>query len=156
MISKIEIAAISVISICALVVILPSFVGQTNRRGPRLRGVDEIGAINRAQATYLIEYSSFADTVEKLELGIPSESDYYSYIIKPMGDGDPTNGVQTIALAKEDDWRNLTAAVLIFPGEIYTSISILCRSKKASKDLALPVKLVDNKLQCPIGYYEIK
>ncbi len=154
MISKIEIAVISVISICALVVILPSFVGQTNRRGPRLRGVDEIGAINRAQEAYLIGNSSFADTVEKLELGIPSESDYYSYIIKPIGDGDPTNGVQTIALAKEDDWRNLTAAVLILPDGTYTRI--LCRSKKASKDLALPVKLVDNKLQCPIGYYEIE
>ena len=44
-----------------------------------------IGSINRGQQAYFLESSDFADSLDKLGLGIQEETDNYKYEIIPRG-----------------------------------------------------------------------
>ncbi|MBW4493358.1 MAG: hypothetical protein KME26_09805 [Oscillatoria princeps RMCB-10] len=75
--------AIIFISGILAVIALPSLLGQTPK-AKQVEARNTIGAINRAQQAYQLEKGVFADSIEKLDLGIRRETTNYRYqIISP-------------------------------------------------------------------------
>lgn len=59
---------------------LPSFLSQA-AKGRQVEAKNSIGALNRAQQAYRTENSSFATTIEQLGIGLPPETENYTYTI---------------------------------------------------------------------------
>ena len=87
-----------------------------------------IGAINRSQQAYRLENIDFAATLEELQIGLPSESDRYSYAIESQ----PAPGISVMATAraKEEGLRSYTGAVFVI--ETGRTISIICETDTTS------------------------
>jgi type IV pilus assembly protein PilA len=61
--------------------VLPSWLSQTNKaKGVEAR--NHIGAMNRAQQAFNLEKGGFADSMDKMGVGIKSQTENYDYLIK--------------------------------------------------------------------------
>lgn len=68
-----------------------------------------IGSINKAQAAYRMEQSTFASNMGDLALGLPMETDEYSYAIASSN-----NSSTTTAQAKDTALKGYSGAVVMF------------------------------------------
>jgi type IV pilus assembly protein PilA len=59
---------------------LPSFLNQA-AKAKQSEAKTYIGSVNRAQQAYRIEKSKFAGTITDLEIGIPTSTDEYTYVL---------------------------------------------------------------------------
>jgi type IV pilus assembly protein PilA len=63
----------------------------------QVEGINNIGALNRAQEAYYLERGEFANTIDKVGLGIRTESANYSYHILPNGPVQTSNDPKELA-----------------------------------------------------------
>ncbi len=61
-----------------IVTILPSFLSSSNK-AKQSEGKQYVGSMNRAQQAYFLEKNSFANDIQKLGLGIKTETTNYRY-----------------------------------------------------------------------------
>ena len=64
---------------------LPSFLNQASK-AKQSEAKNYVGAVQRAQQSYRIEKQSFAPGVTTLEIGIPTQTDNYSYTFNTAKD----------------------------------------------------------------------
>jgi hypothetical protein len=109
-----------------------------------------IGSINRGQQAFRLESSSFAETIDEIGLGLPSESDHYQYEIT-ISDDDMTAATAT---AKTGGIRSFVGAVFIVEDDegYATTKAIWCQSNRPSKSApSLPSVAEGNEPQCASG-----
>jgi type IV pilus assembly protein PilA len=112
-----------------------------------------LGAAKRSQTQYITENGKFADSMEALGLGLPSETPNYHYQILKSANA---KSVVVIAQAKNSDFKSYTAAAFaINSGRKKTNIvSGICETDKASVTppaMPLPPIKGSQKIQCPQG-----
>ena len=107
------------------------------------------GAIRRAQQSFRVERGRFAKSVEELEIGIPLETDNFSYKLY-----NPSNQLSYFtAQSKTTTLRNFLSGVSV-KSDGQTSASS-CQSLEPSSTPP-PAPIFDgHTLQCPEGYEEI-
>jgi type IV pilus assembly protein PilA len=59
---------------------LPSFLNQA-AKAKQSEAKTYVGSVNRAQQSYRIENTSFGGDITTLQIGIPTSTDYYTYVI---------------------------------------------------------------------------
>lgn len=112
-----------------------------------------VSSMNKAQQAFYAEYATFSSTIQKLGIGIKSETENYSYSIVLSND---KRFAQSMALAKIDGLKNYTGIVSLIKGpndESTSTQSRLCESNQPSKELpGTPISTNSPDLQCPSGY----
>jgi uncharacterized protein YjbI with pentapeptide repeats len=119
-------------------------------RARESQGKNYVGAFNRAQQAYRLENSEFATTMEELQAGLPTETEYYRIEIVPQPD--PTRSVKVTATARQDGIRSYTGAVFVLENG-YT-YAILCETDEPSQrppEMPTPPSSENDRLQCPAG-----
>jgi type IV pilus assembly protein PilA len=58
---------------------------QQTIRAKQSEGKNYVGAMNRAQQAYFIEYNKFTNSLEKLAIGIRNPTENYNYIMRVVG-----------------------------------------------------------------------
>ncbi len=120
-------AVVFIIGILASVA-LPSLLSQTPKRNPLAEARNNVGAMNRAQQAYDFEKGGFADSIEKLGIGIKPETTNYSYSIR-VTDG----AVFHYGITKSPNLKSYAGAVWT-ESDTATSQSttraIMCEAKK--------------------------
>jgi len=115
-----------------------------------------VGSMNRGQQAFYAENASFSPSIEKLQLGIKSETENYSYSIVLSND---KRFVQSIGLAKRDGLKNYTGIVYLTKnsdGEYTSTQSRLCESNQPSKELpGTPTATNFPDIQCPSDFSEV-
>jgi hypothetical protein len=89
-------------------------------------GKQYIGAMNRAQQAYFLEYAEFSDSIDKLGLGIEEETDNYRYSTEPT----PEASINR-ATPKSEDLKAFVGGAFIVtpPGLDYqTTMAIVCEA----------------------------
>ncbi len=116
-----------------------------------------VSSMNKAQQAFYAEYATFSATIEKLGIGIKSETENYSYSIVLSND---KRFAQSMALAKIDGLKNYTGIVFLTKtsdGQYTSTQSRLCESTQPSKELpGTPTATNSPDIQCPSGYSEVK
>lgn len=74
----IELLVVVIIIGVLAAIALPSLLGQVNK-AKQSEGKNNIGAINRAQQAYFLEYQAFNTDLTQLGIGIKTQSDNYKY-----------------------------------------------------------------------------
>ncbi len=111
-----------------------------------------VGTMNKGEQAYYTEKDKFTTSIEELGIGIRPETASYSYKIKLMG----KNGVQTLGIAKNDNFKSYTGAVFVIKiNRENTTVAILCQSEKPGKIIPPAPKLVKNIPQCATGTKEL-
>ncbi|MDT9198995.1 type IV pilin-like G/H family protein [Limnospira fusiformis KN01] len=109
-----------------------------------------IRSILRAQQAFYMERGQFSDSLRALGLGLPDETDNYSYKFVYI---DQDRMVQVAAQAKKSFLKSYTG-IVYFSGGI-TSI-IMCESNETTTELPPQARLnQDGKFACPDGYSEL-
>ena len=108
-----------------------------------------VGAVQRAQQSFRIERNQFAKSVEELEIGIPLDTDNFSYKFHNPSD----QLTYFTAQAKTNTLRNFLSGVAVKPnGQVPASS---CQSLQPSSTPP-PAPIFDGEtLQCPEGYEEM-
>lgn len=138
------------------------------RTGPgTAEGRQYMGAINRVQQAYYLENNAFADSIEKLGVGIRLDTEKYSYRIlspmvpvqsldKPVKPGPYSENVMAIAQPKNPKYSSYIAAVytkkVTNPGISDTiTITGICEIYGYTPlPSTLPI-LINGVIQCPSG-----
>ena len=115
-----------------------------------------VSAMNKAQQAFYAENATFSPSIEKLGIGIKSETENYSYSIVLSND---KRFVQSIGLAKRDGLKNYTGIVYLTKnsdGEYTSTQSRLCESNQPSKELpGKPTATNFPDIQCPSDFSEL-
>ena len=115
-----------------------------------------VSSMNKAQQAFYAEYATFSSTIQKLGIGIKSETENYSYSIVL---GNDKRFAQSMALAKIDGLKNYTGIVFLTKtsdGQYTSTQSRLCESSQPSKELpGTPTATNSPDIQCPSGYSEV-
>ncbi|MBS9393566.1 MAG: prepilin-type N-terminal cleavage/methylation domain-containing protein [Dolichospermum sp. LBC05a] len=61
---------------------LPSFLSQA-AKAKQTEAKSFVGAVNRAQQAFRMENTTFTTDIAALQIGVPSTSEYYNYLIAP-------------------------------------------------------------------------
>ena len=107
-------------------------------------------AMIRAQLAYVLENSSFASTMEEMEINLPTETENYTYRIVPQ---QGQTSVMMNAQAKRPGLKSYTGAVLLARINGNTTIpSGICETDAASTTPPVPTLTGGStQIQCPPG-----
>ncbi|NES84474.1 MAG: prepilin-type N-terminal cleavage/methylation domain-containing protein [Moorea sp. SIO2B7] len=121
---------------------LPSFLNQSCTN--KAEAQTYLGSMNRGQQAFYLENKVFADSIEKIGIGIQTETTNYKYSIEYQ-----EKAVFHYALTKDKKQNSFVGAVFIVPEKNQT-VTILCKSTSiGQQQIALP-KLQDGVPIC--GY----
>jgi prepilin-type N-terminal cleavage/methylation domain-containing protein len=82
----IELLVVIIIIGILAAIALPSFLNQANR-ARQSEATTYVGSMNRGQQAYYLQNTAFADNITTLELGIPTETNFYTYSSETAGEG---------------------------------------------------------------------
>ncbi len=126
-------------------------------RARQAEGKNYIGAMNRAQQAYYLEYEKFASKIEELGIGIKPETENYRYQILPQGN--QTQSVMMTAQAKRPELRSYAGAVFVVKSkdEILTLGGICETDEASSTPPAMPAAPSNEstEIQCPAGSHRL-
>lgn len=109
-----------------------------------------LGAINRAQQAFYLEYGRFSADVPSLGIGIETDGTNYKYSTNQVGAG----AVQNVGLAKVESLKSYTGIVAVRRvGKENLTVAVLCESNQPTT--ALPPKPSQSEInnpRCPAGY----
>ena len=88
---------------------LPSFLNQA-AKAKQSEAKTYVGSVNRAQQSYRIENPDFADDIDKLQIGIPTQTVDYVYKIQ---NADNTSTLFTALTTDERSLRSYAGGVVI-------------------------------------------
>ena len=138
----IELLVVIIIIGILAAIALPAFLNQANR-ARQSEAVTYVGSVNRGQQAYRLENPRFADEVNKLGLGIQTETEFYVYGDENSGVDEGDGGGDTVDLGNDyKDGAGIFAApidtvLLAYAGATYvmqlddgnaTTTAILCTS----------------------------
>jgi type II secretory pathway pseudopilin PulG len=103
---------------------------EQDNKARQVEARNNLGAMNRAQQAYYLEYARFTTTIEELRIGIRSETENYRYRITS---GDPRVVAIVTATAKRPGLKSYTGVVWVSPrnGENLT-YARLCETNEPS------------------------
>lgn len=145
----IELLVVIIIIGILAAIALPSFLNQANK-ARQSEAATYVGSINRGQQAYRLEQTQFADKVDKLALGIKTETKYFQYSEKEGAGGTPNGTAGNTKSLESADYKKGVAiyaapkdnALVGYGGATYTLLdtsnnatttAILCKSKKAGE-----------------------
>ncbi|BAZ31664.1 hypothetical protein NIES4074_41370 [Cylindrospermum sp. NIES-4074] len=129
--------------------------GDSTRKGTEADAKQIIGAMNRAQQAYYLEYGKFATTINELQIGIKPETENYRYRIVPQGKGNQS--IINTATAKKPDLKSYTGIVFVrkVKGQDYdVTNAAICETVKPSTIAPSKPKIPTQEsqpVQCPVG-----
>lgn len=144
-----------VIFILASLLVLPSFLCQANKvKGAE--GKVNVGSMNRAQQSFVLENDKFASDIPSLGLGINPETTNNSYKIQVYNGGKRSYAIAT-ATPKQDGLKSYVGGVFLTTtlSNEMTTVAILCESKQPSKIPPSPPQLVGGSPRCASGSTEL-
>ncbi len=117
-----------------------------------------IGAMNRAQQAFQLEYEKFGTTIEDLGIGIKPETENYRYQIVPQGN--QRDSVMMTAQAKRPELRSYTGAVFVVKtnGDELITVTAICETDApSSTPPAMPTAPKDATagIQCATGSHRL-
>jgi type IV pilus assembly protein PilA len=123
----IELLVVIIIIGILAAIALPSLLGQVNK-AKQSEAKNNIGALNRAQQAYQLEYSEFATGLTQLGIGIKSQTVNYQYTIEENTNKVLINKGTAIKAALKS-YAGLVATILgdVQTGEVLT-IAAACES----------------------------
>jgi type IV pilus assembly protein PilA len=112
----IELLVVVIIIGVLAAIALPSLLGQVNK-AKQSEAKNNVGAINRAQQAYFLEYQAFNTDLTQLGIGIKTQSDNYNYtsVINGASDGANIAVISHNALSRK-------AALKSYVGIVGTSV----------------------------------
>ncbi len=125
----IELLVVVIIIGVLAAIALPSLLGQVNK-AKQSEAKQNVGATNRAQQAFYLEYQNFATSIPALQIGIRTQSDNYSYVINPTA----SNGsfAQVKAFARERTLKSYYGITYTALGDTATSealtLALACES----------------------------
>ena len=136
-----------VITIAISALFLLGFSGDRSLEERQLEAQEYMASITKNQQAYYIESGSFADRIDELGLGIPTETENYSYRIQR----NEKERVVIIAIPKRRDLKSYTGVVFLtfFQGNFITN-SIVCESDRPSSIPPL-IEWVEEGVKCAFG-----
>lgn len=117
----------------------------------QLEAKQYIASINKGQQAYYVKRGNFTDKIEKLGLGIRTETESYRYQVKTFDD----KWVVTTATPKINGLKSYTGVVfLVSSQEYFITKSIVCESDRPS---SLPpfTAWVGDEVKCVFGSSEL-
>ncbi len=148
---------------------IPTLFFPEVERAYQAEAKNHIGAINRAQQAYYLEYGRFVnfESFDKLRIGIRTETENYHYrILSPMvpvqtldeSEGIPTSferGMVAIAQAKDPKLKQYVGAVFLSQeAETEQAVEIMAEICAVDAGVSLPSTLPmlsGGEIQCPEG-----
>lgn len=126
---------------------LPNFLNQT-AKAKQSEAKTTIGSVNSAQTAYRQENSTFADTMDKLALGLPIETGNYTYTIAATG-----SDLGTITATKTDSaLKAYSGATARRTAEGQSIInSVICEAESTGDTVAAPAGGDTAAAACPEG-----
>ncbi|MBF2035495.1 MAG: type IV pilin-like G/H family protein [Leptolyngbyaceae cyanobacterium T60_A2020_046] len=95
----IELLVVIIIIGILAAIALPSFLNQANR-AKEAEANTNVGSVNRAQQAFRLENDTFADRLDKLDVGIDDDTDYYNY---KVDDAVPVTATRADVIATPKD-----------------------------------------------------
>lgn len=136
----IELLVVVIIIGVLAAIALPSLLGQVNK-AKQSEAKQNIGAINRAQQAFFLDYQGFASSLSGLQIGIESQTENFTYTILETAS---ETVVQNKAIARPPALKSYYGLVATLLGDAASSealtISLACETKapqQAVSDVAL-------------------
>lgn len=132
---------------------LPSFLNQANK-AREAEGKTYVGSLNRSQQAHFLEKEAFSDSIEALGLGIPAQTETYSYQVGVQ----PSQPPVAIALATpvQENIKGYVGFVFLTPeaeSDSFISSAILCETiAPVSAASPLPSPTPTAFMECPAGF----
>lgn len=123
----------------------------------KIDGKIYVGSMNRAQQAYFLENAKFSTSIEKLGLGIKSETEDYTFKIMPQSN--QKESVMNIAQAKREGLKSYVGLVYSTKVDNDTGETItytkLCETSEALSKLPQMPEIPKNSseiIECPSGF----
>lgn len=144
----IELLVVIIIIGVLAAIALPNFLNQT-AKAKQSEAKTTIGSVNSAQTAYRQENSTFADSMDKLALGLPTETANYDYEI----DIDETD-LGTITAAKTDSALKAYSGATARRTADNQSIvnSVICEAESTDTPVAPPTGGGTEAADCPANF----
>ncbi|GAA6617109.1 type IV pilin-like G/H family protein [Scytonema sp. NUACC26] len=130
----IELLVVVIIIGVLAAIALPSLLGQVNK-AKQSEAKNYVGASNRAQQAYYLEYQLFASSLPALQVGIKNQTDNYSYAINGGGYSSgtiPNPYAQIKAVARKNALKSYYGVAGTTVGDVATSealtVAVACES----------------------------
>ena len=123
---------------------LPSFLNQASK-AKQSEAKNYVGAVQRAQQSYRIDKQSFAPNVDVLEIGIPTQTDNYTYAFNTGKD-------TTTFLATTSDptaLKGFSSGVVVVSSGQTSAISCQTQKTQTVTSLAAPTLNTSSGASCP-------
>ena len=139
----IELLVVIIIIGILAAIALPAFLNQANR-ARQSEATTYVGSINRGQQAYRLENPTFSNTIDKLGLGIQTDTQFYTYgngtegvtnTLTFISGGALSNSVFVSAFPKDEALLGYTGATYTLQdsGGNATTTALLCTSNKPNK-----------------------
>lgn len=122
----IELLVVIIIIGILAAIALPSFLNQA-AKAKQSEASTYVGSLNRAQQAYYIENGKFAEDLDTLNAGVPTETQSYSYATAADGDGILNTGTRADTAT---ELKNFKGQVAIKNAQAQ---AILCASKSSEE-----------------------
>jgi type II secretory pathway pseudopilin PulG len=137
---------------------LPSFFAKVSKV-KQAEGKQNIGALNRAQQAYFLEYNSFTNSIEKLGIGIKTQTENYNYSIRAT-----PKAVFNYGISRKDNFKSYIGGVFAVPAkeipnsassdEILT-LAILCEANSSGTTRPVEPTYKNGQVACGSGMKEL-
>lgn len=150
----IELMVVLVISGVLAAIALPTFFNQVNK-AKQVEAKTTLGTMNRAQQSYYLEHTDFADNIPRLGVGIQPGSSHYRYSISVSGGSNPYAVHHAESLqAGLKPYTGIAAIVEPGTGEAVMS-TLLCESEAAKTGKATAPTRSTSAVSCATGTREV-
>jgi type IV pilus assembly protein PilA len=112
---------------------LPSFLNQA-AKAKQSEAKTYVGSVNRAQQSYRIENAAFATTMTALEIGIPSATPHYNYLVDTGSNA--TTAVFTASAKDANSLKSFSGGVVILASGQTSAVA--CQTKGVSGTAPVP------------------
>ena len=118
-----------------------------------------VGSMNRGQQSYFTEYEKFSGSLDKLEIGISSQTTYFNYSIITSKKAVLNYGIFRQEPVEENlftrrEIHDFVGGVFIVPSEEkgkFTTLTIMCKSLGNGKKIPAKPILINNIPMCGEG-----
>jgi type IV pilus assembly protein PilA len=156
----IELLVVIIIIGILAAIALPSLLGQVNK-AKQAEAKNNVGAINRAQQAYFLEYQEFTTDLTQLGVGIKTQTTNFIYTLKDVS-GVINNKAYSDPILKKKGLKGYTGVVGTTVGDAATgealTVAFACESNiptaNAAPDVA-NVSALTNGTSCPTGYKDL-
>ncbi|MBD2437893.1 type IV pilin-like G/H family protein [Nostoc sp. FACHB-110] len=150
----IELLVVVIIIGVLAAIALPSLLGQVNK-AKQSEGKNNIGAINRAQQAYYLEYQAFNTDLTQLGIGIKTQTDNYDYTSVINGDTSGSNlaVISHNAMARKAALKSYVGIVGTTKGDGATSEALTLAFACESNDPGIRTTgITGTALGCPANH----